>query len=82
MKLMNYKFLKMDKKKKTIGAFIIGSAVIWGAVIIGSSFALKGTECYDKIQNIIFGGFITHLILIWGPLAAMVAKLKKGNNNK
>jgi len=72
----------MDKKKKTIGVFIIGSAIIWGAVIIGSSFALKGTECYDKIQNILFFGCMAHLILIWGPMGALVAKMKKGNDNK
>jgi len=74
----------MENKIKTLskpflGSLIIGSALIWGAVIVGSSLALKGTECYDKIQNILVGGFITHLILIWGTLAAIVSKMKKGN---
>lgn len=54
----------MDKKKKIVGALIIASAIIWGAVILGSSSVLKGTDCYDKIQNILAGGVITHLILI------------------
>jgi len=67
----------MDKKFKTIGAFIIGSAIIWGAVIIGSSYALKGTECYDKIQNILVGGVLSHIILIWGPLALLFKKRNK-----
>lgn len=67
----------MNQKMKTIGAFILGSAIIWAAVIVGSAYALKGTECYDKIQNILVGGVISHLILIWGPLALQFKKLKK-----
>jgi hypothetical protein len=58
----------MNKGQKTIGAFIIGSAIIWGAVILGCSLALAGTECYDKIQNILAVGVILHLLIIWGPL--------------
>jgi len=41
----------MDKKKQTIGIFIIASAIIWGAVIIGCSLKLKGTGCYDEISH-------------------------------
>ena len=67
----------MDKKLKTIGALIIASAIIWGAVIVGSSYALKGTECYDKIQNILVGGVVSHMILIWGPLTLLFKKIKK-----
>ena len=46
----------MDKNIQKIGVFIIASAVIWGGVIVGCSFALKGTGCYGKIQNILVGG--------------------------
>ena len=67
----------MKKKAVTIGALIIGSAIIWGAVIVGSSYALKGTECYQEIQNILVGGTFAHLILIWSPMGAMFAKMKK-----
>ncbi len=67
----------MDKKMKSIGAFTIASAIIWGVVIIGCSFALKGTECYDKIQYILVGGVVTHIILIWGPLAMIFNKIKE-----
>jgi hypothetical protein len=70
----------MDKKFKTIGAFIIASAIIWGAVIVGSSYALKGTECYDKIQNILVGGVLSHIILIWGPLALLFKKTKESKS--
>jgi hypothetical protein len=64
-------------KKSTLGALIIGSTIIWAAVIVGSSMALKGTECYDKIQNILALGVITHLILIWGPFVAIMNKSRK-----
>ena len=74
----------MAKKIKTlglplIGSAIIGSAIIWGAVILGSSYALKGTECYDKIQTGLYLGSFAHLIFIWGPLAAIASKMKKEN---
>jgi len=61
-------------KKGTIGTFIIASAIIWGTIIIGCSLALRGTECYSKIQNILAVGFVVHLILIWGPLAILLFK--------
>ena len=61
----------MDKQMKTIGSIIIASAIIWAAVIIGCSYSLQGTGCYDKIQNILVGGVLTHIILIWGPLAIL-----------
>ncbi len=66
----------MDNKIKPLGAFIIASAIIWAAVIIGCSIVLSGTECYGKIQNILVGGVITHLIIIWAPLAMMMKKMK------
>lgn len=68
------------KKKTMLGFYIIGSALIWGLVIIGCSLALKGTECYGEIQNILVGGVTTHLILIWGPLAIQLKKQKKSEN--
>ena len=64
----------MNKKVKTLGAFIIASAIVWGAVIIGCSLALSGTECYDQIQNVLVGGFLAHLILIWGPMTIFQRK--------
>ena len=67
----------MDKKKKTIGIFIIGSAIIWGAVIIGCSLKLKGTECFEEISYILSAGAGIHLLFIWGPLAAQSKKLYK-----
>lgn len=68
----------MEKKKVlSIGAFIIGSAIIWGAVILGSAYALKGTEAFKEIQHILNIGAAAHLILIMAPIGAMFAKIKK-----
>jgi len=71
----------MDMKVKSIRAFTIASAIIWGAVILGCSFALKGTECYGKIQNILVGGVLSHIILIWGPLAVLLNKAKENKSD-
>ena len=66
----------MNKELKSIAAFILGSAIIWAAVIVGCSLALEGTECYGSIQNILAAGVITHLILIWGPLIIVFRRSK------
>jgi len=56
-------------KKKSVGIYIIASAIVWGAVIIGCSLKLRGTGCYDEISLILIGGVIFHLPFIWSPLA-------------
>ena len=75
----------MNEKKKsigfTVGSLIIASAIIWGMVIVGCSYALKGTECYGEIQNILVGGVVTHLILIWGPVVILLKKLKENKHD-
>ena len=71
----------MEKNKKQpgltaiMGTLVIASALIWGLVIIGTSIALKGTECYDKIQNYLVGGVVMHMILI-GGMFPLIKKLK------
>lgn len=73
----------MEKSKKTsflpLAAFILGSALLWGAAILGCSLKLKGTDCYADIQNILSLGAGFHLIMIWGPLAAMYKRLNRKN---
>lgn len=64
----------MEKKKNFLGYFIIASALIWGATIIGCALKLKGA--YTEISNILILGAALHIILIWGPLAAQIKKLK------
>lgn len=65
-------------KKKSIGGFIIASAVVWGAVIFGCALKLKGTSMYEEISLILYGGVIFHLLFIWGPLAIQF----KGNKEE
>ena len=71
----------MEKKKKSIGLFIIISALIWGAVIVASAYVLKGTECYDKVQNVLIGGVFAHMFFIWGPLALVFKKTKESSSD-
>lgn len=66
----------MMKKSSKAGIFIVSSAIIWAAVILGCSYALSDTECYGKIQYILAGGVISHIFLIWGPLAIFFRKIK------
>jgi hypothetical protein len=67
----------MNTKKKSIGLYVIASAIIWGAVIMGCSLKLKGTECYNEITYILASGAIFHLLFLWGPLAIQFRKAKK-----
>ena len=67
----------MDKKKNSIGLFIIASALIWCVVIIGCSLKLKGRECFDEIVYILSAGASIHLLFIWGPLAIRFKKIKE-----
>ena len=67
----------MKEATKSIGLFIIASAIIWGVVMIGCAFKLKGTDCFQEITYILTAGAGIHLILIWGPLANQFKKLKK-----
>jgi len=71
----------MEKKKSSVGALIIASAIIWGIVIIGCSLALKGTECYDEISNILFLGVIAHFLLIWTPMGLLTRNKKNKQVN-
>ncbi len=66
----------MDKKNffTSIGIYIIFSAIIWGAVLIGCSYKLQGTGCYNGISQILYAGTGVHFILIWGPVATMFKK--------
>ena len=57
-------------KKSKIGYFIIASAIIWGAVMIGASIVLKGTPYKEEISKLLMGGSVFHLLFIWGPMGA------------
>lgn len=60
----------MEKnKKKALTYYIIGSAIIWAATIIGCAFILKGSfrqisvllNSAAAIQLILWSGLATHL---------------------
>lgn len=63
-------------KKKKIGYLIIASAIIWGAVMIGSAVILKGTPYKESINRLILGGTVFHLLFIWAPLEKLFKKDK------
>ena len=71
----------MEKKKiasiaTIMGSLVIASAIIWGIVIIGTSAALKGTECYGEIQNILVGGVLMHIFMIGGVIPLITRRIK------
>jgi|GEM_PF-568530 len=59
------------------GINIIAQAIIWGAVIIGCSAALKGTGMYDEIKNILIGGTVVSLFLANTGAMLQVMKMAK-----
>ncbi len=67
----------MNKQKFIVGYYIIASAIIWGATILGCAYKLKGTGCYQEISYILSSAAGIHLIMIWGPLAAQMKKQKE-----
>lgn len=78
MQLFNIMLLWTKKKKNSnAGVIIILSAVIWGAVMIGTSIVLKGTPFKDDVARIIQGATAFHLLFIWAPIGIMYKKEKK-----
>jgi hypothetical protein len=47
---------------------IIGNAIIWGAIIIGSALVLKGTEQSEQIRLMLIAGAGVSTILLGGLL--------------
>lgn len=72
--------MNKNKKTVTVGVYIIASAIIWGMTLVGCALKLSGTDCYEQISTILILGAALHLILIWGPLAARMKKLRGGNS--
>ena len=48
---------------------IIVNAIIWGAVLVGSAFALRGTGMFSEIQLILVGGAVVSNLVVGGILA-------------
>ena len=67
----------MEKNNKTaLTYYIIGSALIWAATILGCVFILK--ETFSEISILLTSAGTMHLIIIGGPLAAQFKKQKEG----
>jgi surface polysaccharide O-acyltransferase-like enzyme len=68
---------KEGKANNRPGLTIILSAIIWGAVMIGTSIVLKGSPFKDEIRRIISGASAAHLLFIWAPIGILFIKNKK-----
>ncbi len=62
------------KLKNKLGYFIIGSAMVWAAVIIATAILLMNIPKREIILNILSVGFIAHLLFIWIPIAIIFRK--------
>jgi hypothetical protein len=51
-----------------IGAVVIGLAIIWTAVILGSSMILEGTGYFAELLPILGGGAAASVIVVGGGL--------------
>jgi len=67
----------MRKHALAIGAIIILNACIWGGVILMSSYQLKGTGTYSKIQNTLAGGAAASIIVGGGGFATALTGKKR-----
>ena len=63
--------------KNKIGYFIIASAIVWGGVIWGCAFTLKGMAEKQAVVQILSLGIVVHLLFIWGPMVVALKKNKK-----
>jgi hypothetical protein len=57
-----------EYQKRRVNAFMIANAIVWGAVIIGTSLVLRGTEYMSKLTPIFAGGAITSIVILGGGL--------------
>ena len=70
------------EKALSIGIMLIISSIIWGSVIIGTSYALIETGCYDKIQNYLVLGVISHITFLGAYAGYRIIKQGKASITK
>ncbi len=68
-------------KTRSIGYYIIASAILWGLVIVGCALKLKGTPCYNDISPILIAGAGFHLLFIWAPMGKQYRNIKDSEEN-
>ena len=66
------------KRNSVYAVSILTSAIVWGLVIVGCSVSLKGTDCYERISALLFGGAASHLIVVY-PL--LINRLRSSEEN-
>ncbi len=69
-------------RKQLLGPYIIGSAIIWGAVMVGASLIMASSQDKTQVLSLLGTGAGIHLIIIWGPLAAALKKLGNRQDGK
>lgn len=74
--------MKKGKLSLTIGIGIILTAVVWGAVMIGCSLKLKGTGCYQEIQNLLAVGTFINIMILGGIAGSLNIYNKPKTENK
>lgn len=60
--------------EKVLGPFIIANAIVWGAVIVGTAFILKGSGLMPKLLPILGGGAAFCTVILPGALAGSIKK--------
>lgn len=61
-----------ENKKTALTYYIIGSASIWAATILGCALILK--ETFGEISILLTSAATMHLIVIWGSLTTQLKK--------
>lgn len=61
--------------EKVLGPYIIANAIVWGAVIVGTAFILKGTGMMSKILPILGAGAAFAVVILPGAMAARLKKM-------
>ncbi len=70
-------------KSISLGVTIIANSVVWGAIILVCSHALKGTGGYDLIQNYLGAGAgVTTMIIMFGFVSQQKFFTKKAEQDK
>lgn len=59
-------------KKNMLSHYIIASALIWAATILGCALLLK--ETFSAISLLLTSAATIHIIVIWGSLAGQLKK--------
>jgi hypothetical protein len=63
------------------GVIVIVNAIIWGAVLVGTAHALRGTTAFSEIQLILGGGAAASNLLVAGG-ALRKPRTKNGSPEK